>query len=394
VAPRKPTRSKARATKSAPAKAVTREKKASGRTAPARRPRAVTAAKPGRARRGGADGPTRGAVIIRRVAQHLPETLVATAHLILAEAPDRIFSLRERRRMGIRYVRVAKPEETPSVMGAEAVRAVLAGEDPASIDLLVTATTTPADHEMWSLPAKIAQRVGATRASCFGFGDCGCAAPFAALRTLLPLLAAPDGPRRAVIVGAAVTPGKHFFVPDTIVGDGAGAILLERVDEVPPGALEVVRADYTTRCDLVDAFGCPAGVGLLRQKGRLDADDFTLMPKDREQFARLADTNGREIVRRLEESLALAGWSLDELRYVVPDNVSISVAQELSDHLALPPSRVFAENCLHVGHMWGVDFFVNLSSVVNDVGLEPGQKIASLGFGLGEHYGVLLARAT
>ncbi len=391
MAPRKPTRSKARATKSAPAKAVTREKKASGRTAPARRPRAVTAAKPGRARRGGADGPTRGAVIIRRVAQHLPETLVATAHLILAEAPDRIFSLRERRRMGIRYVRVAKPEETPSVMGAEAVRAVLAGEDPASIDLLVTATTTPADHEMWSLPAKIAQRVGATRASCFGFGDCGCAAPFAAL---LPLLAAPDGPRRAVIVGAAVTPGKHFFVPDTIVGDGAGAILLERVDEVPPGALEVVRADYTTRCDLVDAFGCPAGVGLLRQKGRLDADDFTLMPKDREQFARLADTNGREIVRRLEESLALAGWSLDELRYVVPDNVSISVAQELSDHLALPPSRVFAENCLHVGHMWGVDFFVNLSSVVNDVGLEPGQKIASLGFGLGEHYGVLLARAT
>ena len=40
-----------------------------------------------------------------------------------------------------------------------------------------------------------------------------------------------------------------------------------------------------------------------------------------------------------------------------------------------------------------MELFANLSTVVNEMGVSPGDRLASVGFGLGEHYGVLLLEA-
>jgi 3-oxoacyl-[acyl-carrier-protein] synthase III len=139
-------------------------------------------------------------VVIRRVSSRLAETPIATAHLIAEEQPDRIFSLRERRQLGIKYVRSAGPTELPSTLAAAAAKDALGPDAAEDIELLATATTTPSDFEMWSLPAKVAQLIGANRAACVGFAETGCAAPFAALHLMRPTMLGAGGPRRALLV--------------------------------------------------------------------------------------------------------------------------------------------------------------------------------------------------
>lgn len=338
-------------------------------------------------------GSVRPCVVIRRIASRLAETPIATAHLIAQEQPDRIFSLRERRQLGIKYVRTAGPTELPSTLAAAAAKDALGEDEPETIELLATATTTPSDFEMWSLPAKVAQLIGATRAACVGFAETGCAAPFAALHLMRPTMLAKEGPRRAMLVGAAVTPGRHFFAPETIVGDGAGAMLLERVSKPPPGSLRIVRSDFASDCALVDAFGCEAGAARLRDRRQLTPDDYTLRPKDAQQFRRLGERGAAAMSGHVDASLKRAGWERKDLRWLVTDNVAMQVALEVGLKLALGADRIFTKNCAQVGHLWGMELFANLSTVVNEMGVSPGDRLASVGFGLGEHYGVLLLEA-
>ncbi len=342
---------------------------------------------------GAVGGSARPCVVIRRVSSRLAETPIATAHLIAEEQPDRIFSLRERRQLGIKYVRSAGPTELPSTLAAAAAKDALGPDAAEDIELLATATTTPSDFEMWSLPAKVAQLIGANRAACVGFAETGCAAPFAALHLMRPTMLGAGGPRRALLVSAAVTPGRHFFAPETIVGDGAGAMLLERVRQPPPGSLRIVRSDFASDCALIDAFGCDAGSVLLRERKNLTPDDFMLRPKDSEQFRRLGERGATAMMGHVDASLKRAGWDRSDLRWLVPDNVAMQVALEVGSKLKLPDDRVFTKNCMQVGHLWGVELFANLSTVVNEMGVSPGDRLASVGYGLGEHYGVLLLEA-
>lgn len=242
------------------------------------------------------------------------------------------------------------------------------------------------------MPAKIARNLGATSAECFGFGEAACASAFAALRTLVPLMRAPDGPARVLLVAGCVTPGGHFFEPATIYGDGAGAILLERAEN--SSGLKVVRADYYTHSRYVDAFGAVAGVKKLKADGKLEQADWTVRIKVQADMDELINTTAERGAAWVRKTLGRVGWTPRELRWLIGDNVAAVVNIDMAAQLDIPEDRILLQNCTRYGHAWVVDLFVNLATVLDESPLAAGERVACVGVGQGENWGVVLLEKT
>lgn len=386
--------SKAKATEAKATKAkATKAKGASAKASRAKSARADRAA-PAPA----STGPALADVVLRGAEFYFPESGQSVSTLIEREHPHRVFMLRERRRMGAKYVRTAGPDETPSMMATAAAQKLLTklDVDPRSLDMVITAGCTPPDFDVWSMPAKVAANIGATRAECFGFGEAACACAFAAIRTLVPLMRMPDGPARVLLVAGCVTPGGHFFPPVTIYGDGGGAILLERVPAgVDASTLgpRIVRAEYHTNARYIDAFGTAAGISRLRSEGKLEPADWTVRVKDSTVIDELIDGStgrGAELVR---QALIKQGWTPQDLRWLILDNVAAVMPIDMAAMLGVPEDRVLLENVVRYGHAWVVDIFVNLATILGERPLERGQRMACAGIGQGEHWGVMLVEA-
>jgi len=328
---------------------------------------------------------------------HFPDQKLTTFDLIKKERPGFLVPDKVRQSIGCHEIRVAGPDDTPSTMAAQAAGwamrdAAVSAED---IDLLVTVICTPPDYDMWSMPAKVAQRIGARRAECFGIGDAGCAGAFAAMRGVLPMMQVPGGPKRAMIAASCITPGNHYFAPTTIFGDGAGAMILERVrgeqpDDAPSLRPSVVRADLYSHPDMVDAFGTESGLNRLRIDGRVERSHYNFIVRDDEVFARLRSTNFDLGAAALKSSLDKAGWLIDSLTWLVPDNVSDKIGYAIASRLGVEDSRVLVENCYRFGHAFVVDLFLNLATVFALHPLRRGDRLACVGMGLGQHWGVAL----
>jgi 3-oxoacyl-[acyl-carrier-protein] synthase III len=214
------------------------------------------------------------------------------------------------------------------------------------------------------------------------------------VRAVLPMMQAPDGPRVTLITSAAVTVGRHYSPPALVFGDGGGALILTRRDAYPKArqALlpHVAATSFRTYPEFADVFACEANPRVLRKEGRLEPSWYTIMVRDRKGFERLRLTNfqlgGQAILALLEQ----VGWSVDSLRWLVTDNVSVKVGEELALRIGLPLERVFRENVLKRGHAYGTDLFVNLRTVLDNHPLRPKQRLALVGMGIGEHWGVIL----
>lgn len=333
-------------------------------------------------------------LVLRAAAAHFPEGFVRTAELVAAERPAQLFRERLRKEIGAERVHVAGPADSPSSLALAAGRAALerAGLAGEEIELVLSVTVTPSDFDMWSLPASIARDLGARRAECIGIAEVGCAGAFAALRTVRPMMLAPDGPRTALIVTGCVTLGHRFFPPATIFGDGGGAMVLERADpgRRVDGPLRLVRADFRSHPHLLGAFGCLSGSNLLRAEGRLEPAWWTVGVRDPSIYAELGRTNLGLGAELLSATLARAGWAPGTVRWLLPDNVAETVGRSLAHRIGVDRRHVLTENCTLHGHAFMVDPFLNLETILTRYPPEPGDRLACVGMGLGQHWGVAL----
>jgi 3-oxoacyl-[acyl-carrier-protein] synthase III len=142
-----------------------------------------------------------------------------------------------RTRTGIRERRIASQSQAMSDLALPAAAAALAdsGLDPKEIDLIVVATVTP-DMVMPATAALIADAIGADDAGAYDL-SAGCTGFMYALAQAHASVAAGLANRALVIGGDILTRTLDWTDRSTMVlfGDGAGAVVLEHVDE--PGFL-------------------------------------------------------------------------------------------------------------------------------------------------------------
>jgi 3-oxoacyl-[acyl-carrier-protein] synthase-3 len=134
-------------------------------------------------------------------------------------------------RTGIRERRIAAPEEALTDLALPAARAALAQAEvePKDIDLLVCATVTP-DMMFPTSSALLADELGAPDAAAYDL-LAGCTGFMYALAQAYAMLAAGLAHRALVVGGDVLSKILDWTDRSTLVlfGDGAGAVVLERV---------------------------------------------------------------------------------------------------------------------------------------------------------------------
>jgi 3-oxoacyl-[acyl-carrier-protein] synthase III len=237
-------------------------------------------------------------------------------------------------RTGIRERRIAAPEEAMSDLALPACRRALerAGVSGADIDLIIVATVTP-DMAFPSTGAILADKLGATDAAAYDL-SAGCTGFMYALTQAYGMMASGVS-RRALVVGGDVLSRIVDWSDRSgavLFGDGAGAVVLDRVEDGGFLGFEL-GADGSGGEHLFVAGG----------GSRMPASAESVAGK--QHFARM---NGREVfkfatrvlVTSAQAVLAECGRDVADVDVYVPHQANVRIIDHAARKLGIPEDRV------------------------------------------------------
>jgi len=305
------------------------------------------------------DGPVR--VGITGVGVDIPERVLTNAELEqMVETSDEWIV----ERTGIRERRIADPGQHSSDLALPAARAALerAAVEPGQVDYIVVATSTP-DMVFPSTASLLGDRLGAggapaydLLAACTGFVY-GLAQAYGAVSSGLA--------ERALVVGVDLM-SKIVDWSDrstcVLFGDGAGAVVIERVDEGGFLGFEL-GSDGSGAADLA----VPNG---------------TIVMKGQEVY-RFAT---RVMVSSAEELLARCEATVADVDLYVPHQANKRIIDHAVRNLGLAPEKVFM-NIDRYGNTSAASIPICLAEALEAGRLAPGTRVLMTGVGAGLTWG-------
>ncbi len=267
--------------------------------------------------------PLRSAIL--GVGSFVPDGVLSNADLEkLVDTSDRWIL----ERTGVRERRKVGPGETASVIGASAARRALDDAGNPQVDAILVATTSP-DTLFPSTACLVQRRLGLSgqmaldiSAACSGF---------VYALTLADSLVRSGTARRVLVVAAeAMTTLIDYHDRGTCVlfGDGAGAAVVGDAGDGGGGIVATRTAADGALSDLIYY-----GPGEGDQEGQ--AEDHVRMA-GRGTF-RVAVERMSELAEQLS---ADAGWSLDDVSFVIPHQANLRIVEAVAKRIEFPMDRV------------------------------------------------------
>ena len=93
------------------------------------------------------------------------------------------------------------------------------------------------------------------------------------------------------------------------------------------------------------------------------------------------------------ETVRDAGWSVADVDWVIPHNVSRRSWEILMGLVALPRARLWADNIARDGHTLAGDNFINLRDALDSGAVTPGERLLLFSYGYGAHWSALAVEA-
>ncbi|MBW3626233.1 MAG: ketoacyl-ACP synthase III [Actinobacteria bacterium] len=284
----------------------------------------------------------------------LPDTAVTNAELeARLDTSDRWIT----ERTGIRERRIGG---TTGQLAAAAARQALTAADatPASVDLLVVATSTP-DQQLPATASTVQHTLG-LRCGAFDV-NAACSGFVYALVAGTGMSMA--GARRVLVVGADVmsrVTDQDDRSTAVLFGDGAGAVVLDAVEG--PGQL----------------LGWDLGSdGSLRHLLQADIGGYVQM-EGKEVFRRAV----RVMVESSEMALQRAGLTIDDVDLLVPHQANTRIITAACERLGIPMER--AAMVLHrTGNTSAASIPLALGDAVDAGRVAKGDIVLLVGFGAG-----------
>jgi 3-oxoacyl-[acyl-carrier-protein] synthase III len=286
-------------------------------------------------------------------------------------------------RTGIRERRIAAPEQALSDLCRPAIEQALAqaGVAASDIDLLVVATVTP-DMAFPSTGAILADELGMPDAGAYDL-SAGCTGFMYALAQAYGMMAG-GLTERALVVGGDVLSKIMDWTDRTtcvLFGDGAGAVVLERVERGGFLGFEL-GADGSGGPQLFQ----PAG------GSRMPASAETVA--ERKHFAQM---NGREVfkfatrilVSSGEDILAACGRTIDEVDVYIPHQANVRIIDHALRKLGIPEGKVVM-NVDRYGNTSSGSIPLALAEADADHRLHEGDLVLMTGMGAGLTWGSAL----
>jgi 3-oxoacyl-[acyl-carrier-protein] synthase-3 len=87
--------------------------------------------------------------------------------------------------------------------------------------------------------------------------------------------------------------------------------------------------------------------------------------------------------RVIEETLVQAKLSTNDIRWIVPHNVSVRSWEILAQLIGVPLEKIWLENVEKVGHTVSTDHILNLHNMRTQNVFEPGDHLLMFSFGFG-----------
>ena len=283
-----------------------------------------------------------------------------------------------RGRTGILKRHVVVDGETCCDLAEAAARKAIeaAAIEPADIDLIVVATTTP-DQVFPSTACLLQQRLDIH--GCAAFDVQAVCTGFVYAIAVADNFIRAGSASRALVVGSE-TMSRLLNWDDrgtsVLFGDGAGAVILEAGDE--PGILSThLHADGAYK----ELLQVPAGIGNGGQ-----GSPFLEM-RGNEVFRMAVATLGRIV----DETLDANGLAKSDIDWLIPHQANIRIIQATARKLNLPMERVVVTVGEH-GNTSGASIPLALDVAVRDGRIKRGETVLMEGFGGGFTWGSVLLR--
>ena len=275
-------------------------------------------------------------------------------------------------RTGIRRRRVAGPGETTSTLAIEASiaaleRAGLAAED---LDTIVLATCTP-DYKMPAAAPLVQHAIGATRAAAYDL-NAACSGFVYAIAQADALVDSGLA-RRVLVVGADVlTTVTDYSDPKSCVifGDGAGAVVVERVE----GPTRLGPWQLGSDGAHPELLWIPTETGLIQMQGR-------------EVYRRAVEGMARSVL----DVLAEARLTVDEVDLLVAHQANARILEAVASRIGLPHEKL-ALNIADLGNTSAASIPIALSEAADHSRLRDGDRVVLTTFGAGFTWGTGVLR--
>jgi 3-oxoacyl-[acyl-carrier-protein] synthase-3 len=284
-------------------------------------------------------------------------------------------------RTGIRERRVAAEHEAMSDLSLPASRRALeqAGVAGPDLDLIIVATVTP-DMAFPATAALLADELGSADAAAYDL-SAGCTGFMYALAQAYGVLAAGLAERALVVGGDILTRILDWTDRSTLVlfGDGAGAVVLERVESGGFLGFEL-GADGGGGKELL----LPGSGSRISENG-----SHHLLMNGREVF-RFAT---RVMVTSAEAVLEECGKSVDDVDVYVPHQANVRIIDHAAKKLGIPQEKVVV-NVDRYGNTSSGSIPLALADASDDGRLKPGKLVLMTGMGAGLTWGSALIEWT
>jgi 3-oxoacyl-[acyl-carrier-protein] synthase-3 len=317
-------------------------------------------------------------VSITGLGTYAPERVLTNAELAkMVDTSDEWIT----ERTGIKERRIAAPDEAMTDLALPAARQALAraGVAPAELDLIIVATVTP-DMMFPTTGALLGDMLGAPEAAAYDL-LAGCTGFVYALAQAYAMIAAGLSRKALVVGGDVLSKILDWTDRSTLIlfGDGAGAVVLERVHGGGFVGFEL---------------GADGGGGRHLWLPGSGSRRF-------EDPDRLVKMNGREVfkfatrvlVSSAERLLEETGSSMDEVDVYVPHQANVRIIDHAARKLGVPKEKVVV-NVDRYGNTSSGSIPLALADAAADGRLRPGALVLMTGMGAGLTWGSSLIEWT
>ena len=287
-------------------------------------------------------------------------------------------------RTGIRQRHIAASTDSLASLATEAARNALAMAElkAEEVDLILLATSTPDD--LFGTACQVQAALGSTRAVAFDL-TAACSGFVFALVTAAQYIRTGVF-KNVVVIGADVLSRWIDWDDRTtcvLFGDGAGAVVLRASDRDRLLGFELCSDGSLNHC--LNLAYQPESVPLV--------DDITVQ---KGTFAPIT-MNGREVYKFavsrvpdvIEKALFRASLAAADIDWLVLHQANQRILDAVADRLGVPLERVVSNMACH-GNTSAASIPLALDEVVRAGKLQPGDIIATAGFGAGLTWGAAI----
>lgn len=286
-------------------------------------------------------------------------------------------------RTGIRSRHVAGEESLASI-AAEAARGAIASANltPEDIHLIVLATSTPDD--LFGTASQVQAAIGATHAVAFDL-TAACSGFVFGLVTAAQFIR--TGVYKNVVVIGADILSRWTDWSDrrtcVLFGDGAGAVVMQGCDRNRLLGFEMCSDGSMNGCLNLAYQGQsqPLAAGISRQQG-----SFAPITMNGREVYKFAVSRVPEVI---EKALFRAGLTPQDIDWLLLHQANQRILDAVSNRLKVPSERVVSNMAAH-GNTSAASIPLALDETVRAGKIQPGDVIATSGFGAGLTWGAAI----